>query len=110
MLQDYHKIAYISVIFSIAILIKIGQSGTSSFIDDRYSCMKCDLTDIPDDIPVVAKEINLAFIQILTIPSKSFSNFTMLTALTLTGNSVLDIEPDAFYGLNSLECLLDLLI
>ncbi|ELU02323.1 hypothetical protein CAPTEDRAFT_226478 [Capitella teleta] len=71
-----------------------------------YVYQNAGLTEIPEDIPLNVKQINLRNNSITNIDPNSFSKFTELTHLDLVRNKISTINDSAFEALVNLKTLM----
>ena len=60
------------------------------------------LTEVPPDIPDDATEVHLEWNSITTLQSRDFSNLHDCSVMLLYVNSISQIQPEAFVGLDQL--------
>ncbi|XP_020782191.1 toll-like receptor 13 [Boleophthalmus pectinirostris] len=89
------------------VLLTEGFSVKKCYIyKDRADCSKQKLTNIPTDIPLSVKSIDLSQNRFTSIQVLNFTNFPNLTTLDLKRNFILNIGKRTFSQLPSLSVLI----
>nr|XP_054747972.1 toll-like receptor 3 [Lytechinus pictus] len=86
-------------------LVNLEKQCTIDLVIKKVYCPHRNLTEVPDDIPMDVEILDLQSNRIHTLVNTSFTRYTNLIILNLSGNNICYIEPATFATLTHLQDL-----
>ena len=102
----HYLLNVLSVVSDVILTVILIHNVKAFYSNGKYFPDSKAITEVPDDIPDGATEIDLSGCQISRLRDLSFMNLSNCTYLSLSTNSISQIDVGAFNGLKNLKKLI----